>query len=84
VASTGIRILTARKSTDFQWSGPNSLVAAEIHLGRQRAITGGWLHCNIQVVCQLNRFIKYSYINGLARASRWPKSELPPIPGHLA
>jgi hypothetical protein len=31
---TGKRILTARKSTDFLESGPTSLVAAEIHLGR--------------------------------------------------
>jgi hypothetical protein len=34
-------------------SGPTSLVAAEIHLGRcQHGINGGWPHCNIQVVCQ--------------------------------
>jgi hypothetical protein len=36
--STGKRILTAGKSTDFQRNAPTSLVAAEIHLGRnQRA-----------------------------------------------
>jgi hypothetical protein len=33
-------------------SGPTSLVAAEIHLGRKPAgICDGWLHCNIQVAC---------------------------------
>jgi hypothetical protein len=28
-------------------------------------IHGGWLHCNIQVVCQPGGFERLSYINGL-------------------
>jgi hypothetical protein len=64
--STGKRILTARKSSDFPESGPTSLVAAEIHLGRTPAgIHGGWLHCNIQVVCQLGLLEISLNINGL-------------------
>jgi hypothetical protein len=50
--------VTAPKSSrleapaQFPRSGPTSLVAAEIHLGRQPAgICDGWLHCNIQVAC---------------------------------
>jgi hypothetical protein len=35
--------------------GPISFVAAEIHLGRRPAgICDGWLHCNIQVACQID------------------------------
>jgi hypothetical protein len=65
--STGERILTARKSSDFPGSGPTSLVAAEIHLGRcQHGITGGWLHCNIQVVCQPLVFGKLLKIKGMS------------------
>jgi hypothetical protein len=42
-----------RESAGFDvGSGPTSLVAAEIHLGRMPAgICDGWLHCNIQVAC---------------------------------
>jgi hypothetical protein len=66
--STGIRILTAGKSNDFQENGPTSLVAAEIHLGRRPAgIHGGWPQCNIQVVCQSVVWIKLLKINGLKR-----------------
>ncbi len=53
----GIGNTTARKSirltpVQFPGSGPTSLVAAEIHLGRRPAgICDGWLHRNIQVTC---------------------------------
>jgi hypothetical protein len=55
----GIGNATARKSArlakrrfNFHGSGPTSLVAAEIHLGRKPAgICDGWLHRNIQVAC---------------------------------
>jgi hypothetical protein len=54
----GKRNVTALKSVgeeapvQFRRCGPTSLVAAEIHLGRKPAgIYGGWLHCNIQVMC---------------------------------
>jgi hypothetical protein len=34
---------------------PVSFVAAEIHHGRRPAgICDGWLHCNIQVACQID------------------------------
>jgi hypothetical protein len=50
----------------FRKSGPTSLVAAEIHLGRRPAgIHGGWPHCNIQVVCQRGVLGKLLNINGL-------------------
>jgi hypothetical protein len=41
-----------KRRVQFLRSGPTSLVAAEIHLGLKPAgICGGWLHCNIQVMC---------------------------------
>jgi hypothetical protein len=83
--STGKRILTAGKSTDFQGSGPTSLVAAEIHLGRRPAgIHGGWLHCNIQVVCQLAAFIKTLNFNSLWDIGQLAKSGFQLILAHKA
>jgi hypothetical protein len=71
----GIGNATARKSArlgkrrfNSQGSGPASLVAAEIHLGRKPAgICDGWLHCNIQVACHAGLdeiFSKFSNLRG--------------------
>jgi len=50
---------SAKGAGSIPGNGPTSLVAAEIHLGRKPAgICGGWLHCNIQIACQLMS-IKY-------------------------
>jgi hypothetical protein len=78
VAQTGKRILTAQKSTDFK-SGPTSLVAAEIHLGRWPAgVCGGWLHCNIQVVCHPGAWQITLIFNGLV--SGWKAGSSIPQP----
>jgi hypothetical protein len=46
--------------------GPTSFVAAEIHLGRWPAgICDGWLHCNIQVACQIDSLKILFYFNWL-------------------
>jgi hypothetical protein len=44
--------------------GPTSFVAAEIHHGRRPAgICDGWLHCNIQVACQIDSLGILFYFN---------------------
>jgi hypothetical protein len=47
-------------------------------------IHGGWLQCNIQVVCQLVSFIKMLYFNGLGEADQQAKTEFQPILAHKA
>jgi hypothetical protein len=50
------KLARGESAGSIRWNGPISLVAAEIHLGREPAgICDGWLHCNIQVACQLER-----------------------------
>jgi hypothetical protein len=41
----------------------------------QHGITGGWLHCNIQVVCQPPIFKRMIEINTLGEALRTAKSD---------
>jgi hypothetical protein len=47
-------------------------------------IHGGWLHCNIQVVCQRDILGKIFNINGLGDVDRLAKSEFQPILAHKA
>src|ERR1700709_1038023 len=78
--STGKRILTARKSGDFlRERSDQPRCCGNPSWTKPAGIHGGWLHCNIQFVCQPAIFIKSLNFNSLLDVSQLRKSEFQSI-----
>jgi len=83
--STGKRILTAGKSTDFlKERSDQPRCCGNPSWTKPAGVCGGWLHCTIQIMCQSGFFINLLQINGLDEIGQLTESDFQPIPRQAA